>query len=83
MNMSKVGVYDQLTSEYGERFSQEAAQYVIDNIEANWKENGLKKVKTYQTSRAMSTSAVYDKLTSESGEKFTKEEAQYTIDNLE
>ncbi|WP_243444964.1 Ltp family lipoprotein [Romboutsia maritimum] len=37
MSMSKNGVYDQLTSEYGEKFPQEAAQYAIDNVEANWK----------------------------------------------
>lgn len=29
MNLSKAGVYNQLTSEYGEKFSQEAAQYAI------------------------------------------------------
>ena len=33
MNMSKAGVYDQLTSEYGEKFSPEAAQYAIDNVQ--------------------------------------------------
>lgn len=33
MNMSKVGLHDQLTSEYGEKFTAEAAQYAIDNLE--------------------------------------------------
>ena len=33
MNMSKAGVYDQLTSEYGEKFTAEEAQYAIDNLE--------------------------------------------------
>ena len=33
MHMSKQGIYDQLTSEYGEGFDKEAAQYAIDNIE--------------------------------------------------
>ena len=83
MNMSKVGLYDQLTSEYGEKFSKEAAQYAIDNVEADWKENALKKAKMYQETMAMSPSAVYDQLISEYGEKFTEEEAQYAIDNLE
>lgn len=82
MNMSKAGLYDQLTSEYGEKYTAEAAQYAIDNVQANWKENALKKAKTYQESMAMSPSAIYDQLISEHGEKFTKEEAQYAIDNL-
>ena len=32
MHMSKVGIYDQLTSEYGDKFSAEAAQYAVDNV---------------------------------------------------
>lgn len=83
MNMSKAGVYDQLTSEYGEKFSKEAAQYAIDNLDADWKANALAKAKTYQDTMSMSKNAIYDQLTSEYGEKFTKEEAQYAIDNLE
>lgn len=35
MHMSKQGIYGQLTSKYWERFSQEAAQYAIDNISAD------------------------------------------------
>lgn len=82
MSMSKAGVYDQLTSEYGEKFKAEAAQYAIDNIKADWKKNALNKAKTYQKDMAMSPSAIYDQLISEYGEKFTAEEAQYAIDNL-
>ena len=33
MHMSKQGIYDQLTSEYGEKFDAEAAQYAIDNLD--------------------------------------------------
>ena len=82
MSMSKAGVYDQLTSEYGEKFSKEAAKYAIDNVKADWKENALKKAQTYQDTMSMSPSAVYDQLISEYGEKFTAKEAQYAKDNL-
>ena len=82
MIMSKAGIYDQLTSEYGEKFTSEAAQYAIDNVEADWKENALKKAKSYQETMSMSPSAIYDQLVSEYGEQFTAEEAQYAIDNL-
>ena len=82
MNMSKTGIYDQLTSEYGEKFTVEAAQYAIDNITVDWRENALKKAKLYQETMSMSPAAIYDQLTSEYGEKFTAEEAQYAIDNL-
>lgn len=82
MDMSKAGVYDQLVSEYGEGFSEEAAQYAIDNVEADWNENALQKAILYQDDMAMSPNAIRDQLISEYGEKFTEEEAQYALDNL-
>lgn len=83
MHMSKQGIYDQLTSEYGGQFSAEAAQYAIDNIKADWKENALKSAQVYQDDLAMSPKAIHDQLTSEYGGQFTTEEADYAIANLE
>lgn len=83
MYMSKAGVYDQLTSEYGEKFSPESAQYAVDNLDVDWNENALKKAREYQNIMDMSPSAIYDQLISQYGEKFTEEEAQYAIDNLD
>lgn len=82
MYMSKAGIYDQLTSEYGEKFSEEAAQYAVDNLKANYKKNALEKAKTYQEDMSMSPEAIRDQLTSEYGEKFTKKEADYAVKHL-
>lgn len=82
MHMSKQGLYDQLTSEYGEKFSVEAAQYAIDNLDADYNYNALQKAISYQETMAMSPEAIRDQLTSEYGEKFTQEEADYAIANL-
>ena len=82
MHMSKAGIYDQLVSEYGEKFSPEAAQYAIDNVQANWNENALYKARSYQEMMAMAPEAIRDQLVSEYGEKFTEEEADYAIANL-
>lgn len=82
MHMSKQAIYDQLTSEYGENFPADAAQYAIDNLNVDWKANALEKAKTYQETMSMSRQRIYDQLISEYGEKFTEEEAQYAIDNL-
>lgn len=80
MHMSKKGIYNQLTSSV-EGFSKEAAQYAIDNINANWKDNALEKAKSYQNMMSMSKQGVYNQLISYA-EGFTKEEAQYAIDHL-
>lgn len=83
LHMSKAGIYDQLTSEYGENMSKEAAQYAIDNVEADWEENALKNAESYANRSHMSKAGVYDQLISEYGEQFTDDEAQYAIDNVE
>ncbi|RUQ21328.1 hypothetical protein D8M21_07110 [Kocuria sp. HSID16901] len=80
MNMSKQGIYNQLTSSV-EQFTPEAAQYAIDHIDANWNENALKKAKDYQSQQNMSPEAVRTQLTSEI-EGFTPEEADYAIQHL-
>lgn len=82
MYMSKAGLYDQLVSLYGEKFSKEAAQYAIDNVKANWKANALEKAKMYQNDMAMSPAAIRDQLVSSYGEKFTHSEADYAIQHL-
>lgn len=82
MHMSKKGIYNQLTSEYGEKFPADAAQYAVDNMQADWNANALKKAKTYQSTMSMSKSAIYDQLVSEYGENFTASEAKYAIDHL-
>ncbi|GAB3945431.1 hypothetical protein GCM10028828_15860 [Corynebacterium tapiri] len=82
MNFSKAELMDQLTSEYGGQYPVDAAQYAVDNVGADWKEEALEAAKSYQELMGMSDAALYDQLTSEYGNQFTAEEAQYAIDNL-
>ena len=83
MHMSKQGLYEQLTSEYGENFTEEAAQYAIDHVDADWNANALQKAKEYSDSMHMSKQGLFEQLTSEYGEQFTDEEAQYAIDHVD
>lgn len=82
MYMSKKAVYNQLTSDYGEKFSSDAANYAMANIKANWNKNALHKAKEYQEEQNMSPDAIYDQLTSDYGEQFTPDEANYAIQHL-
>lgn len=83
LNMSKKGIYDQLTSEYGDKFTAEAAQYAVDNIKADWNRNALKSAENYSNTMHMSKAGIFDQLVSEYGEQFEESEAQYAIDNIE
>ena len=79
--MSKDGIYSQLTSQV-DQFKPEAAQYAIDNLQADYNANALAKAKTYQKSMNMSPEAIRTQLTS-GFEKFTDEEADYAIQHLD
>ena len=82
MYMSKAKIYEQLTSDAGEKFPTDAAQYAVDNLNADYNKNALEKAKSYQKTMNMSTEAIRDQLTSAAGEQFTPEEANYAIQHL-
>ncbi|EME3189957.1 Ltp family lipoprotein, partial [Enterococcus faecium] len=73
---SQQGLYDQLIYE---KYPADAAQYAIDNINADWNENALQAAKDYLDYSAFSKDGLYDQLVYE---KYTPEQAQYAIDNL-
>ena len=82
LHMSKIGIYEQLISEYGENISPAAAQYAIDNMHSNWSNNALESAKSYQSNLGMSPEEIRDQLTSEYGEQFDQSEADYAVNNL-
>ncbi|MFC7252500.1 Ltp family lipoprotein [Bombilactobacillus mellifer] len=81
-NMSEKSIHDQLVSDAGGKFSEDAAKYALDHLNANWNENALKKAKSYQQDMAMSENDIREQLTSSAGEKFTAEQADYAVQHL-
>lgn len=83
MNLSKKGVYDQLTSSYGEGFAKDAANYAINHItDVDWKQNALQIAQKYQSYMHMSKASIQEQLSSSAGDKFTPNEAAYAAQNL-
>ena len=82
MNMSKKGIYDQLTSDYGGQFDKDAAQYAVDNVKIDWNANAVVQAKTYSETMSMSKKAVYNQLISEYGGQFTKKQAKYGVEHM-
>ena len=83
MDMSEAAIRDQLTSDAGEGFTQEAADYAMKNIgDIDWNKNALHKAQSYQDEQAMSKDAIREQLTSTAGEGFTPEQADYAIQHL-
>src|SRR5690625_3212186 len=83
MYMSKQGIFDQLVSEYGGQFSEEAAQYAVDTIDADWNQNALESAEVYSDMMHMSKQGIFDQLISEYGGQFTEDQAQYAIDTID
>ena len=69
-------------SEYGDKFSAEAAQYAVDNVKTDWKENAVKAAQNYQETMAMSPNAIINQLKSAYGDKYTAEEAEYGVQHM-
>ena len=83
MHMSRAAVREQLVSEWGEQFPEDAADYAMQRVEADWQGNALVKARLYRDDMHMSTAAIRDQLVAEYGEQFTKAEADWAMANLE
>ena len=79
---SHAGLYEQLTSEHGENFPADAADYAMANVNADWNAEALEAARSYQRISPMSDDRLFEQLTSPYGENFTPEQARYAIDNL-
>lgn len=82
MHMSKQGIYDQLTSDAGDKFDDASAQYAVDHVKVDWNKNALKAAESYQKDQNMSPEAIRDQLTSDAGDKFTQDQADYAVSHL-
>ena len=80
-HMSKKRMYRQLTSDF-DKFSNDAAQYAVDHLEADYKYNALFNAKNYRKLFNMSKSRLINQLTS-FADGFTEEEANYAINHLD
>ena len=80
-HMSKKRMYRQLTSDF-DKFLNDAAQYAVDHLEADYKYNALFNAKNYRKLFNMSKSRLINQLTSFI-DGFTEEEANYAINHLD
>lgn len=82
MYLSKSGVYRQLTSSDGDKFSEESAGYAVKNLDVDWKENAVLRGKHYLDNQDMDLDMVYNHLASKDADRYLIDEAQYAIDKL-
>lgn len=76
------GLYKQLTSEYGEGFPPDAAQYAVDNVDVDWNAEAVEAAGSYLEHSPFSRQGLIDQLVSEYGEGFTPEQAEYAVSQV-
>lgn len=79
---SKAGLIKQLSSSYGDDFSQEDAVFAVENIEVDWNHQAYRAAKNYLDMKGFSRKGLIRQLTSDHGDGFTREEAEYAADKV-
>ena len=86
MAFSRQGLIDQLSSQYGEGFTEEQAVYAVDYLENNdlvdWSEQAVRSAESYLDMMSFSRQGLIDQLSSQYGEQFTVEQATYAADQV-
>lgn len=78
---SKTWIYRQLLDEH---YLEKDAQYAVDTVEVNWKENALLWAEYYRDEEGWDhPAAVFAILANDRGDAFTDEEADYALDMLD
>src|SRR3954468_9459613 len=79
---SKQGLYEQLSSSYGEGFTQAQAQYAVDHVDADWNKEAVQSARSYLEFSPMSRAELIQQLSSSAGEGFTYEQALYAVNKV-
>jgi hypothetical protein len=79
---SKAKLIDQLSSPYGEKFSEADAKWAVAHCGADWNAQAVMSAKSYMEMGGFSRSKLIDQLTSPYGEQFTYAQAVYAADHV-
>jgi hypothetical protein len=74
---SRQGLIDQLSSEYGDRYSVSDATVAVDNLDVDWNAQAARSAAAYLQMSGFSCQGLIDQLSSSYGDKYTVEQARY------
>lgn len=83
MAFSKLGLLDQLTSEYGEQYPTDVASWAITYVEdrnlVDWDAEAVEAAENYLAIMPFSRAGLLDQLTSMYGDRFTEAQAEHAV----
>jgi hypothetical protein len=74
---SRQGLIDQLSSEYGDRFSVGDATVAVDSLDIDWRSQAARSAASYLKLSGFSCQGLIEQLSSQHGDKYTVEQATY------
>lgn len=72
---SRQGLIDQLSSEYGDRFSVSDATVAVDSLDTDWRLQAARSAASYLKMSGFSCQGLIEQLSSQHGDKYTVEQA--------
>jgi Host cell surface-exposed lipoprotein len=79
---SEKGLIDQLSSQYGDKFSVADATWAVAHSGADWNAQAVMSAKGYMKMGGFSRAGLIDQLTSPSGDQFTLAQATYAVNQV-
>jgi hypothetical protein len=79
---SRMGLIDQLSSQYGDGFGVEDATWAVSQSDVDWRLQAVKSAKDYLDYSSFSRQGLIDQLSSAYGDQYTVEEAIYAVNKL-
>lgn len=83
---SRAGLVGQLTSEYGDGYTPEDADFAVARIESeggvDWNAEAAQSAQSYLEMTGFSRQGLIDQLTSQYGDKYTPEQAEYAVNSV-
>ena len=77
MAFSRLGLIDQLSSEYGDQYPIDDATFAVDSLNEDWNAQAVKSAQSYIDTMAFSCQGLIQQLSSQYGAQFTIELATY------
>jgi len=74
---SRQGLIDQLSSEFGDRFSVGDATAAVDSLDTDWRVQAARSAAAYLKTSGFSCQGLIDQLSSQHADKYTVEQARY------
>jgi hypothetical protein len=78
---SRAGLIGQLSSKYGDGFSQADAVFAVNHISVDWNEQAVQAAKDYLDYQHFSRTGLIEQLSSPYGDQFTQAQAIYGVNH--